>query len=239
MIFKILLVCNESATCVYLKSIIEQLGDAVVVATASNGTRAMEKFERYRPQVVFIDLDIPDMKGLEIARMLSGKQEEVYIVFVTAYHDYALQTFELNSFDYIVKSFNEESIKNTLLKLKKKLELSSHALDHEITIPVDQGEHIVLLKPSEILYIESQKPKIYIKSFDKAYTVTGSLLTMQRKLEKHDFFRCHRGYLVNLHHIKEIIHSGYTYQIILLSGDTVLLSRKNKVHLLEKIHAID
>jgi DNA-binding LytR/AlgR family response regulator len=235
MSLKILIVDDEVAVALFLKTIIEQIPDTTVVAIADRGQQALRQFEIHQPQVVFLDIDMPGMNGLEVAHLLAKKNENIYFVFATAYPDYALQAFEIYSFDYILKPFNEERIKKTLRKIKKQMNPSSYALNKETTIIVEQGGQKIFLKPGEIHYIESRKPKVKIKTRDNAYIITGDLKTLEHELRKHGFFRSHRGYLVNLKQIKEIVPAGYTFQIILLSGDKVLLSRQQKVQLLEEL----
>lgn len=235
MSLKVLIVDDEAAVALFLKTIIEQTPDTTVVAIADRGQQALRQFEIHQPQVVFLDIDMPGMNGLEVAHLLAQNHENIYFVFATAYPDYALQAFEIYSFDYILKPFNEERIKKTLRKIKKHMNPSSYALKKETTIMVEQGGQKIFLKPDEIHYIESRKPKVKITTQDNAYIITGDLKNLEHLLKKYSFFRSHRGYLVNLKQIKEIVPAGYTFQIILLSGDKVLLSRQQKMQLLEEL----
>ena len=235
MSLKVLIVDDEAAVALYLKTIVEQVPDTTVVTISASGQEALRQFEIHHPQLVFLDIDMPGMSGLEVARLLSEKNENIYFVFATAYPDYALQAFELYSFDYILKPFNEERIKKTLRKIKRQTNTSSYALNKNTTIMVEHEGQKIFLNPGDIHYIESQKPKVKIKTGNNAYKITGDLKTLESQLKKHGFFRCHRGYLVNIKQIKEIAPNGYTFQIILVSGEKVILSRQKKTQLLKEL----
>ncbi len=226
---KILIVDDEAATGKYLQTVIESMPAVTVSAVASSSREALVQWEIHQPQVVFMDIDMPDMNGLELARILTEKQADIYIVFATAYPDYALQAFELYSFDYILKPFNQARIKKTVRKLQERINSpSSLRLKPYAHISIEIEGRILRLQLVDILYIESRKPKrVLMKTLQHAYVIRDDLNKLEQKLATEGFFRCHRSYLVNLKHIKKINALGYTYEIVLDSGDKVLLSRQH------------
>ncbi len=233
---RILIVDDEGITGRLLKSIIEEVPDVKVVAVATSAREALQQAELQKPQVVFLDIDMPEMNGIELAGLMRERQQDLYIVFATAHPDYALQAFELYSFDYILKPFNESRIRKTVRKLKEKINTQNKpGVGGDTIISLEYNGRKVFLKPTEIFYLESRKPKkIFIKTAKHDYLIRGDLNTLAQKLEQQDFFRCHRAFLVNLKQIKEIIPSGHTYEIILYSNDRVLLSRQHEKTLREK-----
>jgi len=239
MILRVLIVDDEPAVGLYLKTIIEEVPGVSVVAIATSGQEALQQAALYLPQVVFSDIDMPDMNGLELARALAENQEDICLVFATAYPDYALQAFELYSFDYILKPFNEKRIKNTVSKLLEKTQLQSASkLVSENCIAVETQTGKTWLNPGEILYVESCKPKTIIKTLTEIYITRGDMGTFEKMLQPYHFYSCHRSYLVNAKLIKEIIHSGRTFQIVLISGERILLSRRQERNLREKFSTI-
>ena len=100
-------------------------------------------------------------------------------------------------------------------------------------IEVDSKQ--VFLDPAEILFIESRKHKLLIKTINCEYLTAGDLLTYEQRLNLHNFFRCHKGFLVNLNQLKEVVPIGRTFEIVLRSGDKVLLSRNREKALREKL----
>ncbi|MEN6463253.1 MAG: LytTR family DNA-binding domain-containing protein [Syntrophomonas sp.] len=234
---KALIVDDEPSIGHYLKMIIEAVPGVYVTDVVSSGNEALKTMEIFHPQVIFLDIDMPQMNGLELARYLTEKYQDLYIIFATAYPDYALEAFELYSFDYILKPFNEERIKKTVRKLRDQIQPGvSNILPAEIPISIETHKQEIFLRPGKILYVESSKPGILIKTLNDTYMIRSDMYTYERKLEPYGFYRCHRSYLVNLAFIKEISNSGRTYQLVLTSGEKILLSRQKVKVLKDKLH---
>lgn len=224
---------NEAA--LHLKKIIEEVCGVSVIGIAKTGREAVKMAELYEPEVIFMDVAMPDMNGIDAARELSKIQPDLYYVFVTAYPDFALKAFELYSFDYILKPFDEKRIKKTVRRLKEKT--AKQPLDN---LAVRVGNRRVILNLHEILYIEKQLSKILIKTTaGEEYLTFGDLKMLEIKLGPQNFFRCHKGYLVNLKQIREIIASGRTYELLLCSGNKILLSREREKILRQKLYLIE
>lgn len=236
MALKVLIVDDEPAIGLYLKTIIEEVPGVTVVAAAVSGEEALQKAAMHLPQVVFLDIDMPEMNGLELARTLTERQAGINLVFATAYPDYALQAFELYAVDYILKPFNEKRIKKTVRKLLEKTQPQPSGKSvSEKFITVETQTGTIRLTPSEMLYLESRKPQTIIKTLTAAYTARGDIKAFEAMLHPYGFFRCHRSYLVNPKFIKGIIRSGRTFQIVLNSGEMILLSRRQEKILREKL----
>lgn len=236
MALKILIADDDPAIAGYLKTIIEDVPDAVVVAIAVNGAEAVTKFERNKPNVVILDVDMPEMNGIEAARALSERYNGIYFVFVTAHTNYVFDAYELYSFDYILKPIDEKRVHKTIKKLKEKVHADKVAgcvSKRSIAIQVEGRR--VFINPNDIVFIESIKPKVLIKTIKDQYVIGGELHTFEEYLNPRDFFRCHKGYIVNLKYIREVVPSGRTFQILLHSGDKILLSREKEKDLREKI----
>jgi len=225
---RILIVDDEPATGYYLQSIIKEV-PGIVTDVAASSKEALKKVSISQPQAVFLDIDMPDMNGIELAHTLAEKYEDLSLVFATALPDHALEAFELYSVDYILKPFDRERVKKTVRKVAEKLTQS------EVPILITTKNQKIFLKPSDILYIEARKSGTLIKTLNKTYDVTKDIKFMENALEQCDFFRCHRSYLVNLRHVKEIVPSARTYQIILDTEDKILLSRKQENQLRTKL----
>lgn len=226
---KILIVDDEPMIACYLRNIIAAVPGTRVVDVATSAREALQQAEIHKPQAVFLDIDLPQMNGLELARILQQRQKDIYIVFATAHPDFALQAFELYTFDYILKPFNEARIKKTVCKLREKINRPLADINAEHIFRMEYNGRAIFLKSADIIYIESRSPKrIFIKTVKNAYLIRGELNTIEQKLNPLGFFRCHRSYLVNLQQIKEIIPSGHTFEIVLHSGDKVLLSRQHE-----------
>ncbi len=242
MTLQVLIVDDEPATGIYLKAIIEQVPGVNVLAVTSSAKKALEEAAKYLPHVVFLDIDMPEMNGLELARTLVKRHDDINIVFATAFPDYALQAFGLYAFDYILKPFNEKRIKNTIKKLIGKMQ-AQHPAPGELRyvkhIAIDTQAEKIFLNPDEILFIESNRSKLNIKTVRNAYIIKGKLHSLEERLAPYGFFRTHRSYLVNLRHIKEITPSDYTFEIVMLSEDRVLLSRHKEKRLRKRLNQLN
>ncbi|PKM76959.1 MAG: DNA-binding response regulator [Firmicutes bacterium HGW-Firmicutes-15] len=236
MSLRVLIADDNPDFCRYLKGIIEAVPDFTVVAMASNGKEAIILSQAYQPQVVFLDIEMPEINGVEAARELAKTQPDICFVFCTAYPDYALQAFELYSFDYILKPINEMRVKKTLERLMAKINGEQLSGNHSaLGILFDTDNRQVYINSNEIMYIENSKPKVIIKTEKQIYLARGTLHSLEIRLNPYGFFRCHRGYLVNLTKVEALVPFGHTFQICLQSGDTVLLSRKREKILRDKL----
>jgi len=128
-----------------------------------------------------------------------------------------------------MKPFKGERIYKTVQRLKEKvLNAVRPGNQKERELFIETGDKQVFVNPREILFIESKRPKIFIKTVSDEFLTRGDLQTFEDILSQDGFFRSHKGYIVNLEYVKEILPSGRTYEIILNSGDKVLLSRKRE-----------
>jgi DNA-binding LytR/AlgR family response regulator len=222
----ILIVDDDIPTGLYLKHIVSQLPGVTVVGVASSGLEALRIASKHKPQVVFLDVDMPEMNGLEVAHRMAEWQNDIFFIFATAYPNYAMQAFELYSFDYILKPFDEERIKKTLRKLNNRLNSQPFpAVKPKETISIQVHGKTYLLRPEEILYVESCRANTLIKTLTDMHCIKGNLHTWEQKLAPYDFVQSHRSYLININQVKQVSPYGSTYELLLKSGDKVPLSR--------------
>ena len=187
-----------------------------------------------KPDLVFLDIELDDDNGLNLARQLESHEQTPAIVFATAYDEYALQAFDVNAVDYILKPFDEERIQKTLGKIKKMQDFrnkpvpiqSSMKHNNNGKIAVLADERIILLTLEDILYFASSEGKCKIVTIDQAYKVADALVVLEKKLNSAKFFRVHRSFIVNLDHVVEIEPwFNSTYNLLMKDGSKVPVSR--------------
>lgn len=187
-----------------------------------------------KPDLVFLDIELAEESGLELAKQLENVNPAPAIVFATAYDEFALMAFELNAVDYILKPFDEERIGKTLEKIKKIQKIGDQDLpiyspvknNHNGKFAVLVDERIILLTNADIVYLESSEGKCTIETMNQKYKVSEALVGLEKKLTDSKFLRVHRSFIVNIDHIVEIEPwFNSTYNLIMKNGSNVPVSR--------------
>ncbi|MEZ0323593.1 MAG: LytTR family DNA-binding domain-containing protein [Hydrogenothermaceae bacterium] len=218
-----------------LKRILNKL-DVKVENEAENKEEAIEKLKFVNPDVVFLDVKLPDGTGLEVASyIISNFENPPYIVFVTAYGEYALEAFKVNSIDYVLKPYKEEDISKVLEKINnfenKKAAITNMlplvSKTEDILIPVKYLSKYILLKPSDIYYIKAELSETIIRTKDHEYLSNKRLYEFEQILANKGFFRVHKSFIVNLSKIKEMKVVEQSKFLISFDGipDTIKTSR--------------
>lgn len=187
--------------------------------------------------VIFIDIQLAEESGLELAEKLLSLDDSPMVVFATAYDEYALKAFELNAVDYILKPYEEERVWKTIVKLLKlqnskqrnksiKRNFSSRMIEQSGKLAITFEERIVLLNINEIIYVGTIDGKTVVATNIQKYQISEPLVTIEKKILYASFVRVHRAYLVNINAIVEIEPwFNSTYNLIMTDGSKVPVSR--------------
>jgi two-component system, LytTR family, response regulator LytT len=198
---------------------------------------SLEKINKLEPDVIFLDIQLADESGIELAALVNELDHPPLIVFATAFDEYALKAFELNAVDYILKPFDEKRVLQTIDRLYKLIEnkktvipfsarINHYANERSEKLAITVDEKIVIVNISDILYIGTNEGKIVIATENSKYSVSDSLVTFERKLQHSAIIRVHRAYLVNVDAIVEIEPwFNSTYNLIMKDGEKVPVSR--------------
>ena len=187
--------------------------------------------EKNKIDVVFLDINMPDMNGINLGKIISKIYPEVKIIFITAYKDYAVDAFEVKAFDYLLKPYSEERIRNLLKSLvsTKNVDniLNRNTSLKKITINMD--EKIYVLSLTDVDYIEANEKETLIFANKKRYVSKIKISKWEEMLEGYNFYRCHRSYIINLDKIVEIEQWFNSSWIIKLKNysTTIPVSRNN------------
>ena len=201
-----------------------------VIGEASNAIEAMQQINQLRPDVVFLDIQMPRISGLELVGMLDPERMP-FIVFVTAFDEHAVQAFEEHAFDYLLKPVAPARLAKTLARLQKPLtktppDYSAIAPQQSLkTLPCHRHDRILLLPLNEIEYVIARLSGIYLitKEGNEHYTE----LTLKTLEEKTCLLRCHRQHLVHPEKIAEIVmQDNGGADLITRSGLSVPVSRR-------------
>jgi len=226
--------------------------DIEVVGECANGSQAVKEIPAKKPDLLFLDIQMPGMNGFEVLRALSS-QNLPLVIFVTAFDQHALKAFDVHALDYLLKPFKQARFKETLERARKALadragaeasksilallgqrELSAVSPQPQAPvqrerlarIPVRVGERVIFVKTSQIDYIESAGNYVVIHAGKENHVVRETMTLLEQKLDPKQFLRISRSSLVNLDQIKELqpLFKG-EYAVILHSGKQLTMTR--------------
>ncbi|GHA57464.1 two-component system response regulator BtsR [Photobacterium aphoticum] len=186
-----------------LMDLLEESGKVNVIGECSNAIEALKKINTLKPDAIFLDIQMPQITGIELLSMLDPDTMPK-VVFVTAYDDYALQAFEDNAFDYLLKPVEPARLEKTLKRLTRECQPVDYAplvSDMLELIPCTGHNRIILLRPAEIETAYSDLSGVHVVSKTSKATTQLTLKTLE---EKTPLIRCHRQYLIHPQAIREI-----------------------------------
>ena len=200
-----------------LKYFINNFSDIEVVSEFDNGLDVLKFIQNNTLDVIFLDINIPMLDGMLLAKTINQFKDKPKIVFITAYKEHAVDAFELDAFDYILKPYSDERIVSTLTKLKKSSELENKVLEVKTkentnfntlssqSITLLREDKLVVINTNDIYYCEARERETIVYTKEKEYISKSSIIEFEKKLPTNSFFKTHRSYIVNLSKIKEIV----------------------------------
>lgn len=197
-----------------------------VIAQAENAIEGLQLINKLKPDIIFLDIQMPQITGIEMLSMLDTDTMPK-VIFTTAYEQYAVQAFEENAFDYLLKPVDPARLQKTVTRLLKSTQESNYAAiipQHLERVPCIGHHRILVIATKDIEFAHSGLSGVYINTGQQEAT---SQLTLKVLEEKTAMIRCHRQYLVNLKAIKEIqLLDNSLAEIITNSGHTLPVSRR-------------
>ncbi|TKD68249.1 LytR/AlgR family response regulator transcription factor [Pseudalkalibacillus hwajinpoensis] len=204
---KILIVDDERYSRQELVHLLGQFQQIDVLGEADSGEAAIIKALQLQPDVVFLDVEMPRMNGMEAAKALLELKKPPLIVFATAYPEFAAEAFRYEAVDYLLKPYDEDQLKQTVQRLEKfvqppKKEEQEPLKKSKLSIEIEGDIHY--LDPSDILYIFRDDKISRIITRNSDYEVKSTLKELESRLSSHSFFRIHKGYVVNLQYVTRL-----------------------------------
>ena len=205
-----------------------------MVAEAANVREAIEKLKEYPCDVMFLDVNMPEANGLQLADGLQRLHYPPAVVFVTAYSEHALDAFKVNAVDYLVKPVETERLAQAIARVRENVALRVQASKSE-RISVEKGGKKILIAIDKIRFVMARDDYAYLQTDTDRYFSTVSLAQLEKRLDGHGFFRVHRGYLVNLSMVEEVEPvSGGTLLLTLNGTDEKIPVSRRRVSTLKK-----
>jgi two-component system LytT family response regulator len=245
MSIRALLVDDERPARRKMARFLEQAGDFEVVGEADDGAAAIAAIERLRPDVIFLDVQMPKMDGFQVAAALRLPLPE--IVFVTAHDKFALKAFEVHALDYLLKPYDEERFSKVLARIRaRRPGASEQRNDHELVerlqrlladlkagapyvdrVLVEESQRAFFLPIAEVDWAEAARNYIVLHVGGKTHSIRGTLEALSKKLDPAAFVRVNRSAIVRLDSIRELqpwFHGEY--KIVMKDGAVIAWSRR-------------
>ena len=224
---KDMIVDDEAPARSEMRFLLDELGQAEVVAEAASVRDAIEKLKEFPCDVIFLDINMPEATGLQLADALRRLRFPPAVVFVTAYSEYALDAFKVNAIDYLVKPVETDRLAQAISRVREHVSLHAQA-QHSERIPVEKGGKKILVSIDKIRFVMARDDYAYLQTAEDRYFSTVSLAQLEKRLDGHGFFRVHRGYLVNLSMVQEVEAVAGGTLLLTLDGveDKIPVSRR-------------
>ena len=244
-----LIVDDEPIARRVLREGLDLLPDVEVVGEADNGRSALEQIEKLRPELVFLDLQMPVMSGFEVVRNLAGKNMPI-IVIVTAFDQHAVQAFEAGAVDYLLKPVQDARLQKAVERARnlrhQPLQIANHAAKiaaaAEPSMPnagrkivARNGADYVILDMDEVLAFQAERVLVWIVTAKQRLLATQPLYGIEERLPASHFRRVHRNALVNVSHIRKLSALSSQRWLITLSNALQIVVSKRQAHQLREL----
>lgn len=235
-LIRALVVDDEAPARAKLRRWLAEQPDVEVVAEAPNGLSAAQLIMTARPDLVFLDIQMPDITGLEVAAQLQTDTAPL-IVFVTAHDDHAVEAFDLGAVDYLLKPYDRSRFLRALTRIRLRLKDGArHAISVEVArarlgavrrLPVPEGDGLKLIDCATIHWLEADDNYVHVHTGDREYLLRRTLQDLLQQLGEERFARIHKSAAVNVSQIDalERMPKG-DYEVRLRSGRRLRLSRR-------------
>ncbi|WP_435413133.1 LytR/AlgR family response regulator transcription factor [Psychroserpens mesophilus] len=229
---KVLIIDDEASGRQLIKEYISDFSDLVVLGEANNGVDAVKLINEFKPDLVFLDIQMPGMTGFDV---LTHLEELPQIIFSTAYDQYALKAFEVHAVDYLLKPYTKERFKIAVEKSNQNIEnnkarpLAESLLMDKPKFPerilVQSLNKLVTILVKDVIRIEAYGDYSKLITNDKTYLSNYGISTLEEKLDNSIFIRVHRSSIINLNKVKELNKYTKSYDVTMVNEDVVRVSR--------------
>lgn len=230
MAIKTILVDDEPLALAELKTMLQFHAEIEILDTAINSIEATEKIKEQKPDLIFLDINMPGKNGFDL---LQDLEETPFVIFVTAYDQFALKAFDINALDYLLKPVNAERLAESIEKIKRVINSTipnQQKLSIDKRIFIKDGELCFFVPLLEVYLIESVGNYARVYYQNKKPLLHKSLNQLEEKLPETHFFRASRQYIINIHFIKNIIpFFNSTLQVELPNGIKIDISQRQSV----------
>lgn len=229
---KVVIVDDESAGRKLIKEYLNDFPSMILIGEANNGVDAIRVINEFKPDLIFLDVQMPGMTGFEV---LPHLEEIPKIIFSTAYDKYALKAFEVHAVDYLLKPYTRERFHNAIQRIKHDRQLPSisplaeSVIMEKQTFPerilVQSGKKLITIAVEDIQRIEADGDYSKLIINNKTYLSNYGISKLETKLDPKAFIRVHRSSIINIQFIESVNKYTSSYDVVMKNGDVVRVSR--------------
>lgn len=240
-----LLVDDEELARRGLRVRLERAGDIAIVGECANGRDAITAIGRLDPDLVFLDVQMPELSGFDVIDAI-GTARVPYVIFVTAYDQYAVRAFEIHAVDYLLKPFTAERLRSAvqrvrdhaaLVGLKTNTALNQEGSTYTTRMVFKSRGRILFLPVDEIRWIAAEENYVRICAGNESHLLRDTMARLETRLDPNVFLRVHRSSIVNLHYVKEVKNQSDGESLVVLkSGEQVAMSRSYRARIYKLLH---
>lgn len=226
---RVLITDDEEHVILELEYILQQIPEVEVLKSCFSGDEALESISRLKPDVVFLDIEMPGLSGIQLGHFLKSTKKPPYIIYVTAHEKFAVEAFKVGARGYVLKPFSEDDIREQIRLAaadadiaENEKTLSSVTSKRIASLPkvgVEINGKFTLLDQQDIMMAYANDRLVFFRVEEKDYISQFPLSELENRLQRDMFFRCHRNYIVNLYKVKEVLPWFNNTYILLMDND--------------------
>jgi len=239
--YKVIIIDDEELAQSLVSRYVKNYPNLEIVATCSNGFEGLKAIEEHKPDLIFLDIQMPKLTGFELLELL---ETQPLVVFTTAYDAFAIKAFEENAIDYLLKPFSAERFDKSVQKALQLLALQTPApsigkdihlqQDSLERIAIKQGTKIHIFSTDQIHYIESNGDYVLIHTSEGRFIKEKTMKYYEMNLDNRVFVRIHRSYIVNVNSIQRVENFEKDAHVVILKNETRLKISAEGYKLLRK-----
>ncbi|MEL6863048.1 MAG: LytTR family DNA-binding domain-containing protein [Bacteroidota bacterium] len=230
---KVIIVDDEAPARSLIKEFLQDYDDLVLLEECNNGVDAVKVINNFKPDLVFLDIQMPGLTGFEVLKRL---KEMPQIIFSTAYDQYALKAFEVHAIDYLLKPFKQERFDEAIRKLNHhsdayltQIQTLVNTLNGQeaylVNILVSVRNKLINIPTDQIIQIKAEGNYARLTTLDGSYLSSYGITKLEEKLKPQQFIRVHRSTIINITYAKEVYTYPSSYEVVMKNGDVVKVSR--------------
>jgi two-component system, LytTR family, response regulator len=232
-----------------LRRLLREMPDIEVVGECATASETIQLVSVTNPELLFLDIRMPDMDGFDVLGALSGRQDLTLpqVVFTTAYDQYAVRAFEIHAIDYLLKPFTSERLRTAIERVRERI--AGRDPETRMERPrTDAGQYtsrivfksrgrILFLPVTDIRWISAEENYVRISTASETHLLRETMAHLEKRLDPQMFLRVHRSSMVNLEYVKEVrSESDGESAVVLTSGERIAMSRSYRARIQEWLH---